>query len=88
MDDEFIKYKSLKAAGYDAVTVYKVAEQDGFNQIPLIRMTREVFGLNLEEAKDISVRADLGISLDEHLNNIAKTLEQFFEEESKGLGNP
>jgi ribosomal protein L7/L12 len=89
MNDEFLKYKSLRAVGHDAITVYKVAEEDGLPQIPLIRMVREVFSLNLEEAKDVSIKASLGISLEEHLNNIAKELEQLFEKENKeNLGSP
>lgn len=52
------KYRDMKAAGVSPRRVYDAARSDGMDDIALIRLLRELFGLSLGEVKQLIGNAD------------------------------
>jgi hypothetical protein len=58
------KYKQLQTDGKSAIGVCIAAREDFFDQIKEIKLIREVFGLDLIQAKEVTVQASSYKSLD------------------------
>ncbi len=56
---EFPKYAEMRSQGASARNVYLAAQADGLDAIQTIRMLRQVFGLSLVEAKQVTGAADV-----------------------------
>jgi hypothetical protein len=79
MNDDFIKYESMRDGGNTAEQVFQAAKGDGMDTITLIRLVRKVFSLSSGEAKDVMLRAEnIASSRDEYQGRIAERLENLF----------
>lgn len=75
--NEFARYGEMKAAGVSVADVYRFAKSGGLDRVSSIRMLRQVFGLTLAEAKEVTLVADgVASSLDEHQRRFAGDLAQ------------
>jgi len=72
---EFDTYREMKNAGASPQEVWCAAERDGVSRIEAIRLLRAIFGFDLEQAKEVMVRADAAESLDEHQRRLAKSID-------------
>ncbi len=54
-NDNFSEYVVAKESGADAAATYQLAEKNGLDHFARIRMLRSVFGLEIEEAKAVSL---------------------------------
>src|SRR5690349_676168 len=88
MADEFNKYQKMAKLGSSAKDVYLTARADGLNLIEALRCLREIFGLSLVDAKEISVTADgRYISLNDYQASLIPAIEKALyvvEQEDKG----
>jgi len=77
--DDFSKYVAFKLEGTSSLTSYLTAKEDGLDRFALIRMLREVYGLSLDEAKNVSFKAETGEELEEyqgkHIEDFKKVLD-------------
>ena len=53
------KYNSMKAAGASPRDIYNAAKSDGVDEIAVIRLLRELFGLSLAQVKQVIVDDEL-----------------------------
>ncbi|MBI5545312.1 MAG: hypothetical protein HY901_15590 [Deltaproteobacteria bacterium] len=76
------RYQTMKDEGASATDIYRATVADGVDPIAQLRIVRELFGLTLVEAKEVSLAA-MGCpqSLDEIQGGLAEDLEQALEEE-------
>jgi ribosomal protein L7/L12 len=82
--NEQSKYDEMVHSGADAGQVYLAAKADGLGWIESIRLIRELFGISLVEAKEVSVVADgLASSLSEYQERFIPDLEALIEEEQR-----
>jgi ribosomal protein L7/L12 len=82
--NEQSKYGEMVGSGADAGQVYLAAKADGLSSLESIRLIRELFGLSLVEAKEVSVVADeLASSLSEYQERFIPALEALIEEEQR-----
>lgn len=79
--DGFQDYEELKIAGHDPAFVFNTAKADGVDDITMIRLLRQVFGLSLAEAKGVMVTAKgKGETLSEHQGKVAESVAKILDE--------
>ena len=67
MRDDWSRYEALRDAGKPPHSAYRLSSADGLDAISSIRMLRQVFGLSLGGAKEVTLQATgEATSLDEH----------------------
>ncbi len=73
---EHSKYETMREAGASPNEVYLAAKADNFELIERIKILRRVYGMSLEQAKEITVIGDgLADSLDPHQKSLLPALE-------------
>lgn len=72
--DDFSKYQALKDDGKSVSEVCTIAKTSGLDQITVIRMLRQVFGLSLAEAKAVWFEVHTARSLCDYQGELAKQL--------------
>ena len=72
------KYVRMKKAGASAVEVFRTAKEDGLDWFACLNVLCKVFGFSPVEAKEITVRAEYNVSLDEHQQSFVSDLEADF----------
>ena len=81
MTHEFEKYKLMRVQGAAVFDTYRAAAGDDLDQITSIRMLREVFGLSLGEAKEVSFLGDTGASLEAKEGKLVDEFTKILDEE-------
>jgi hypothetical protein len=56
---EFAKYAEMRSTGASSHDVYFAAKADGVDAIKMVRLLRQVFGLSLAEAKQVTGAAEV-----------------------------
>lgn len=77
---EFSKYRQMRESGATAAVVYTAAKHQGMDTVMRYRLLREVFDLDLAQAKEVMIVADGGASLEAHQENLIEPLRQLLEE--------
>ena len=81
MNDDFSEFENMKSKGADANQAYLRSKQLGLDPFAQIRMLRAVFGLTLEQAKEVTVTAGGGSSsLSEHQEKLLPSLKKAIED--------
>lgn len=76
MTEDYSEYHALRESGHTAEQVFLKARENGIDTIEQIRLIRQVFGLSLADAKQVSHRANSpDFSLDQLQERIASELE-------------
>jgi len=79
-----VRFHQMKQHGADAESVYRAIREQGLGQIEAIRILRSVFGLSLQEAKEITIVAGgVAASLSEHEGRVATDLRQALEDDDE-----
>jgi hypothetical protein len=74
------KYRAMRHVGLKPVEVYQLAKAEGLDFIACIRLLRDVFALNLVEAKEVAVIGDGSAnSLAEYQERFVEPLRQVLE---------
>ena len=60
--------------------VFRKARHDGLNTVTCLRMVRQVFHLSLSEGKAVMIKADTGVTLQEHEETLLPGLKQALQE--------
>lgn len=88
MMDDFQKYKEFADQGATPNDISLAAKAEGGHFIERIKLVRQIFGLSLKEAKEVTIVADgLGTSLDDYQAKLIPGLKLAFyieEQEDKG----
>ncbi len=88
MGANIAKYQQLAEQGATAQAVYLIAHADGLNLMQSIKLLRELFGLSLVAAKEVTVTADGRYkSLSDYQASLIPALEKalyILEQEDKG----
>ncbi len=75
------KYAALVSEGFNAEQIYVQLKSDGIAFADRIRILRELFGLNLIEAKEITIKVDTEFkSIDEYQESLIEPLKEFLDE--------
>ena len=77
---DFSKYVLMHDHGVRAEEVFRQARQDGLDTVTCLRMVRQVFHLSLIEGKAVMIKADSGVSLQEHEEKLLPGLKQALQE--------
>jgi hypothetical protein len=78
---DFTKYKQMREQGAQAEALYRAACDDGLTLIVAMRMVRQLFHLSLVEAKEVTTRAEQGISLEAYQERLVPALAAALDEE-------
>lgn len=78
--DDFRKYVTMRANGVRVEEVFRQARHDGLDTVTCLRMVRQVFHLSLTEGKAVMIKADTGVSLQEHEETLLPGLKQALQE--------
>jgi len=78
--EDFSKYIAMRDNGEGAEEVFRQARHDGFDTVTCLRMVRQVFHLSLIEGKAVMMKADTGVALQEHEENLITGLQQALKE--------
>ena len=78
--DDFSKYVAMRDNRVRAEEVFRQARHDGLDTVTCLRMVRQVFHLSLVEGKAVMVKADTGVSLQEHEEMLLPGLKQALQE--------
>lgn len=84
-NDYLVELRLMKESGQDAEAIYKKMMIDGKGMIDRIRLIRDLFSLDLIQAKDLDARIALGeksleSSQEKIVDPLTKALEQLEEE--------
>jgi hypothetical protein len=72
---EFAKFKGMHDQGIGPVEAYRLAKNDGLNEIDSILMLRTVYAQTLREAKETTIVASGAASnLDEHEGSVTREI--------------
>ena len=77
---DFSTYVAMRAKGMGAEDVFRQARHDRLDTVTCLRMVRQVFQLSLIEGKAVMIKADTGISLQEHEETLVPGLKQALQE--------
>jgi hypothetical protein len=77
---DFSKYVVMRDHGVHAEEVFRQARRDGLDTVTCLRMVRQVFHLSLIEGKAVMIKADTGVSLQEHEEKLLPGLKQTLQE--------
>ena len=77
---DFSQYVAMRDKGARAEEVFRQARHDGLDTVTCLRMVRQVFHLSLIEGKAIMIKADTGVSLQEHEEKLIPGLKQALQE--------
>jgi hypothetical protein len=84
MTNEFPEYQEMKENGIEAGVAFLFGKKNGVDDIALIRMLRQVYGLTLIQAKEVSVTADgTFVSLNEYQEKLLPALEEILRRDFK-----
>jgi hypothetical protein len=78
--DDFSKYIAMRDNRVRAEEVFRQARHDGLDTVTCLRMVRQVFHLSLVEGKAVMIKADTGVSLQEHEETLLPGLKQALQE--------
>ena len=78
--EDFSKYVAMRDHGVEAEEVFRQARHDGYDTITCLRMIRQIFHLSLIEGKAVMIKADTGVSLQEHEEYLIPGLKQVLKE--------
>lgn len=74
------KYIAMRDNGVRAEEVFRQARHDGFDTMTCLRMVRQIFNLSLIEGKAVMIKADTGVSLQEHEAKLLPGLKRALQE--------
>ena len=77
---DFSEYVAMRDNGVRAEAVFRQARHDGLDTVTCLRMVRQVFHLSLIEGKAVMIKADTGVSLQEHEEKLIPGLKQALQE--------
>ena len=77
---DFSKYAAMRDHGVRAEEVFRQARHDGLDTVTCLRMVRQVFYLSLIAGKAVMIKADTGVSLQEHEGTLLPGLKQALQE--------
>lgn len=84
MTNEFPEYQKMKENGIEAGVAYLFGKKSGLDAFALIRMLRQVYGLTLTQAKEVTVTADgTSVSLNEYQAKLFPALKESLERGSE-----
>ena len=78
--EDFSKYVAMRDNGWCAEEVFRQARHDEFDTITCLRMVRQVFHVSLIEGKAVMMKADTGVSLQEHEEHLIPGLKRALKE--------
>jgi hypothetical protein len=78
--DDFSQYVAMRDKGARAEEVFRQAHHDGLDTVTCLRMVRQVFHLSLFEGKAVMIKANTGVSLQEHEATLLPGLKQALQE--------
>jgi hypothetical protein len=84
--EDFSKYVAMRDNDGGAEEVFRQARRDGFDTVTCLRIIRQVFHLSLLEGKAVMMKADTGVALQEHEENLIPGLQQALKETEEEFG--
>jgi predicted TIM-barrel fold metal-dependent hydrolase len=81
--EDFSKYVAMRDSGGCAEEVFRQARHDGLDTTTCLRIVRQIFHLSLIEGKAVMMKADTGVSLQEHEEHLIPGLKQALQETEK-----
>jgi hypothetical protein len=79
----FVEYEKMRDAGESPLGVLRKARLDGLDKITCVRLIREVFGLDLAQAKDVLLRSDGGRGIIEHQQELLDAVSEALDREDR-----